>query len=92
MCNLKESFKVINCLDSVLSISPFLSRHKSKVQNLLPCKNDQQGHLGELGAANGVTYEDVLINHHPTRLPQAHLPGTQALMPLEVLYILIESY
>ena len=59
-------------------------RHKSKVQNLLPCKNDQQGHLGELGAANGVTYEDVLINHHPTRLPQAHLPGGQALMPLEV--------
>lgn len=62
----------------------FLCRHKSKVQNLLPCKNEQQGHLGELGAANGVTYEDVLINHHPTRLPQGHLPGSQTLMPLEV--------
>lgn len=72
-------------LVAVLVASFLLWRHKSKVQNLLPCKNDQQGHLGELGAANGVTYEDVLINHHPTRLPQAHLTGSQALMPLEIL-------
>ncbi|GFS72401.1 uncharacterized protein TNCV_2115711 [Trichonephila clavipes] len=59
--------------------------HKTKVQNLLPCKNEQPGHLGDLGAANGVTYEDVLINHHPTRIPQGHLAASQTLMPLEIL-------
>ncbi|GIX72150.1 uncharacterized protein CEXT_792781 [Caerostris extrusa] len=38
-----------------------------------------------MGAANGVTYEDVLINHHPTRIPQGHLAASQTLMPLEIL-------
>ncbi|XP_055947614.1 uncharacterized protein LOC129981031 [Argiope bruennichi] len=72
-------------LVAVLVASFLLWRHKTKVQNLLPCKNDQQGHLGDMGAANGVTYEDVLINHHPTRIPQGHLAASQTLMPLEIL-------
>ncbi|GFY55802.1 uncharacterized protein TNIN_280681 [Trichonephila inaurata madagascariensis] len=72
-------------LVAVLVASFLLWRHKTKVQNLLPCKNEQPGHLGDLGAANGVTYEDVLINHHPTRIPQGHLAASQTLMPLEIL-------
>lgn len=72
-------------LVAVLVASFLLWRHKTKVQNLLPCKHDQQGHLGELAAANGVTYEDVLINHHTARIPQGHIGGSQTLMPLELL-------
>ncbi|XP_015908633.1 uncharacterized protein [Parasteatoda tepidariorum] len=72
-------------LVAVLVASFLFWRHKTKAQNLLPCKNEQPGHMGELGTANGVSYEDVLINHHPTRIPQSHLAGSQTLMPLEIL-------
>ncbi|KAG8200869.1 hypothetical protein JTE90_015774 [Oedothorax gibbosus] len=52
-----------------------------------PCQQDEQhqGHLEGMGAANGVTYEDILAGHHPTRLTQGHLAGSQTLMPLEIL-------
>lgn len=71
-------------LVAVLVASFLLWRHKTKVQNLLPCKHEQQGRC-DLAAANGVTYEDVLINHHPTRLPQSHLAANQTIMPIELL-------
>ncbi|XP_054722667.1 uncharacterized protein LOC129232523 [Uloborus diversus] len=70
-------------------------RHKRKVQNFLPCKSHHQGRC-DMGGASGITYDDVLINHHPTRLPN-HLnpslnPDTNTLTPIELLDVKYGNY
>ncbi|GFQ92136.1 uncharacterized protein TNCT_215771 [Trichonephila clavata] len=57
-------------------------RHKRKVQNFLPCKTHHQGRC-DMGGSAGITYDDVLINHHPTRLPNHLNPDTNTLTPIE---------
>ncbi|XP_022250631.1 uncharacterized protein LOC111087631 [Limulus polyphemus] len=50
-----------------------INRHKKKVQNFLPCKSEHQPPC-DIPGSTGVPYDDVLINHHPTRI-QSHLHG-----------------
>lgn len=70
----------------------YISRHKRKVQNFLPCKTNHQGRC-DMGGSAGITYDDVLINHHPTRLPNHLNPDTNTLTPIEVRVLnLIGSY
>lgn len=67
-------------------------KHKKKVQNFLPCKDDHQGRC-DLAGSNGVTYDDVLINHHPTRLPPHHtVPDSQTLTPIELLEVKYDNF
>lgn len=66
-----------------ICLSSFVSRHKRKVQNFLPCKTNHQGRC-DMGGSTGITYDDVLINHHPTRLPNHLNPDTNTLTPIEV--------
>lgn len=74
-------------LVALLVASFLLWKHKKKVQNFLPCKTEHQGHCDLAGGPNGVTYDDVLINHHPTRLPNHH-----GLTPIEVSMLLDVKY
>ncbi|XP_022249130.1 uncharacterized protein LOC106465109 isoform X2 [Limulus polyphemus] len=78
-------------LVAILVASFLLWKHKKKVQNFLPCKSDHQNTC-DIGSSNGVTYDDVLINHHPTRLPNHHGNDTQTLTPIELLDIKFGRY
>lgn len=69
-------------LVAVLVASFLIWKHKKKVQHFLPCKDGHQGRC-ELSTSNGLTYDDMLINHHPTRLPNSSNPHT--LTPIELL-------
>ncbi|XP_076318352.1 uncharacterized protein LOC143229635 isoform X2 [Tachypleus tridentatus] len=73
-------------LVAILVVSFLLWKHKRKVQNFLPCKSEHQPPCG-IPSSNGVTYDDVLIGHHPTRIPTHHHVGlnTQTLTPIELL-------
>ncbi|CAL1286247.1 unnamed protein product [Larinioides sclopetarius] len=82
-------------LVAVLVASFLLWKHKRKVQNFLPCKTHHQGRC-DMGGSAGITYDDVLINHHPTRLPN-HLnpslnPDTNTLTPIELLDVKYGNY
>ncbi|KAG8186642.1 hypothetical protein JTE90_014718 [Oedothorax gibbosus] len=82
-------------LVAVLVASFLLWKHKRKVQNFLPCKSHHQDRC-DMGGASGITYDDVLINHHPTRLPN-HLnpnlnPDANTLTPIELLDVKYGSY
>lgn len=82
-------------LVALLVASFLLWKHKKKVQNFLPCKTEpHQGHLGDMTGSNGVTYDDVLINHHPTRLPNHHRASDtrHGLTPIELLDVKCGSY
>ncbi|XP_067143903.1 uncharacterized protein [Centruroides vittatus] len=65
-----------------------LWKHKKKVQNFLPCKEEPQGRC-ELPNPNGITYDDVIINHHPTRLPPTTTDQpAQSVTPFELLAVM----
>lgn len=92
------SLPIIAVCSSVVLVAIFVAsfllwKHKKKVQNFLPCKSQHQGPC-DLRSANGATYSDVLLNHHPTRLP-SHLsqgPDTHTLTPIELLDVKYGSY
>ncbi|XP_022237196.1 uncharacterized protein LOC111084913 isoform X2 [Limulus polyphemus] len=71
---------------AILVVSFLLWKHKRKVQNFLPSKSEHQPPC-DIPSSNGVTYDDVLISHHPTRIPTHHHvgPNTQTLTPIELL-------
>lgn len=73
----------------VLVVAFFLLwKHKKKVQNFLPCKEEPQGRC-ELPNPNGITYDDVIINHHPTRLPPTTTDQpTHSVTPFELLAVM----
>lgn len=67
------SLPVIAVCSSIIAVAVLVAiyvlwRHKKKVQNFLPC-NHKPKDRRDLSGSNGVTYDDVLIHHHPTRLP-----------------------
>ncbi|GFX17847.1 uncharacterized protein TNCV_2292951 [Trichonephila clavipes] len=68
-----------------------IETHKRKVQNFLPCKTHHQGRC-DMGGSAGITYDDVLINHHPTRLPNHLNPDTNTLTPIELLDVKYGNY
>ncbi|XP_021002062.2 uncharacterized protein [Parasteatoda tepidariorum] len=78
-------------LVAVLVASFLLWKHKRKVQNFLPCKTHHQGRC-DMGGSAGITYDDVLINHHPTRLPNHLNPETNTLTPIELLDVKYGNY
>ncbi|XP_067143890.1 uncharacterized protein [Centruroides vittatus] len=66
-------------------------RHKKKVQNFLPTKTETSGRC-ELPNPNGVTYDDMIINHHPIRLPPQPGIDTSNLPPCQVLHVKYDRY
>ncbi|XP_064489694.1 uncharacterized protein LOC135401306 [Ornithodoros turicata] len=92
------SLPIIAVCSSVVLVAVFVAsfllwKHKKKVQNFLPCKSQHQGPC-DLRSANGASYNDVLLNHHPTRLPShvPHGPDTHTLTPIELLDVKYGSY
>ncbi|XP_022246617.1 uncharacterized protein LOC111086756 isoform X2 [Limulus polyphemus] len=77
-------------LVAILVVSFLLWKHKRKVQNFLPCKSEHQPSC-DIPSSNGVTYDDVLISHHPTRIPTVG-PNSQNLTPIEFLDVKYGGY
>ncbi|XP_022241288.1 uncharacterized protein LOC111085710 isoform X2 [Limulus polyphemus] len=83
---------VVSSVVVVITVASFLLwKHKKKVQNFLPCKSDHQTRC-DVGNSNGVTYNDVFINHHPIRLTNHRGLETQTLTPIELLDVKFDRY
>ncbi|XP_023238479.1 uncharacterized protein LOC111637260 [Centruroides sculpturatus] len=90
------SLPVIAVCSSIIAVALLVAiyvlwRHKKKVQNFLPCNHKPKDRC-DLSGSNGVTYDDVLIHHHPTRLPPHGGPEMQSATPFELFDLKYDSY
>ncbi|XP_076306285.1 uncharacterized protein LOC143222942 [Tachypleus tridentatus] len=83
---------VVSSVVVVISVASFLLwKHKKKIQNFLPCKSGHQTRC-DVDNSNGVTYNDVLMNHHPVRLSNNRGLEAQTLTPIELLDVKFARY
>ncbi|XP_076313939.1 uncharacterized protein LOC143226616 [Tachypleus tridentatus] len=90
------SLPVIAVVSSVVLVAILVSsfllwKHKRKVQNFLPCKSDHQTRC-DVSRPDRVPYDDMLISHHPTRLPNQRGPLAQTLTPIELFDVKFGQY